>query len=147
MFDQFSSLPGIVDDRFNFAAMADDAFVFQEPVHVAPGEARDLVKIKTVKCDSKVLAFSQDGPPAQAGLKTFKAQFLKQPMVVADRKTPFRVVIVEKLRRISAPAAARFAIGTSNCRAHGSVMSLCGKWCEESLYQKLQPSIGFGGIE
>src|SRR6185503_3922116 len=44
---QFLGLPRIVDDRFDLAAVADNSFVLQKTVDVAPGVAGDLVEIKT----------------------------------------------------------------------------------------------------
>src|SRR5262249_37431471 len=42
-FYQSYGLPGIVDDRFDFSAMANDVLVVQKPLHIALGETRDFV--------------------------------------------------------------------------------------------------------
>jgi len=71
---------------------------------------------------AEVLALCEDGAPTQAGLEPFEAQFLEQAMVVADRKAPFGVVIVEKIRRRGGPAAAWFSIGTDD-RAQDGILN------------------------
>jgi len=57
--------------------MADDTLVLEQAVDVAPAEGCNLVEIETVESGAEVLAFRQDGAPAQAGLKPFQAQLLE----------------------------------------------------------------------
>ena len=105
LFDEFLRPSSIVDDRLDLAAMANYAFIHEQPIDVAPAEARYPVKIKIMKRCAKVFALGEDGAPAQAGLNTLQAQFLEQAMIITDRETPFAIVIVEKFRCGTAPAA------------------------------------------
>ena len=52
------------------------------------------VEIETGEGLAEILALPQDGQPGQARLKTFEADLLEQPEVVADRPAPFMVVVV-----------------------------------------------------
>lgn len=79
--------------------MAYDVVVFQQTLDVVRCETGDSVEVEPVKRGPERLAFDQDRPPAQSGLKTLEAQFLKKPAVVADGESPFRVVILEELGR------------------------------------------------
>ena len=72
---------------------------------IALGETRNPVEIEIMEGRAEVLALGEDGAPAQSGLKTLQTQFLKQAMIITDRETPFGIVIVEKLRCGTAPAA------------------------------------------
>lgn len=105
-FDEFLSPLCIVDDGLDLAAMADDAFILEQTVEVAPGEARYPVEVEIMKSCAKVLSLGENGAPAQSGLKAFQTQFLEQAMIVADRETPLGIVIDQKLRRDAAPSAA-----------------------------------------
>src|SRR6266496_1267596 len=117
-FDELPGLSGIIDDCLDLAAVSNDPFVFEQTIEVALGEACDPVKVEIVEGGAEILALGEDGAPTQSGLKTFETQFLEQAIIIADRKTPFSVVIGQKLRGRSAPAATSFAVGTDNRRAH-----------------------------
>ena len=73
-------------------------------------ETGDAVDIETLERGAEVLALGEDGPPAQAGLKSLERQLLEQALVVRDRKSPLGVVIRQEFRCGSAPAATRLAI-------------------------------------
>ncbi len=102
----FLSPSCIVDDRLDLAAMADDAFILEQAVDVALGETRYPAEIEIMEGGAEVLALGQNGAPAQSGLKTLQTQFLEQAMIITDREPPFGIVIAEKLRCSTAPAAA-----------------------------------------
>ena len=44
--------------------MADDAFILEQTIEVAPGEARYPVEIEIMERRAKVLALGEDGAPA-----------------------------------------------------------------------------------
>ncbi len=98
--------------------MADDAFILQQAVDVAPGEAGDPVEIEIVEGGAEILPLCEDRAPAQPGLKSLEAQLLEQATVVADRKAPFAVVIMRKIRCRTGPAASHIAVRPDDRRAH-----------------------------
>jgi hypothetical protein len=104
-----------VNDRFDLASVADDALILQQAAHFLLVKVRYAVKIEVGEGLPKVLAFGQDGSPAQAGLEAFQADLLKQTDIVFDRKAPLVVVIGLELRRSSTPTAAWLAIGPDHC--------------------------------
>lgn len=116
--DQFLRAPGVVDDRFDLAAVAHDACVGQQAGDVAVRVAGDAVEIEAMEGAAEVVALGEDGAPAQAGLEALQAQLFEQAPVVIYRKTPFGVVVGEELGRGAAPAAARLAVGAGNRLAH-----------------------------
>jgi hypothetical protein len=99
----------VVDEGLDLAPMADDAFILEQAIEIAPGEARDPVEIEIVEGGAEVFALGQDGAPAQSRLKALQTELLEQAAIIADRKTPFGVVISEELWRGAAPAASRLA--------------------------------------
>src|SRR5262245_1424965 len=105
-FDELLSPSRIVDDRFDLAAMADDAFILEQTADVALRETRYPVEIEIMERCAEVLALCEDGAPAQSGLKTLQAQFLEQSLIITDREAPLGIVIAEKLRCGAGPAAA-----------------------------------------
>jgi hypothetical protein len=113
----------VVDDGFDLAAVAHDARVLEEPRDVPPRKARDFVELEVAEGRAEVRALREDGAPAQTRLKTFEAQLFEQPPVVAHRKSPFAIVVIEEFRRTAAPAAAVSAVGSLERvrRAHGRV--------------------------
>ena len=67
--DQLLSSVRIIDGRFDLSAVTNNAFVSQQTIDIARGEARYLVEIEVMKRQSEVFALSEDGAPAQPGLK------------------------------------------------------------------------------
>jgi hypothetical protein len=55
--------------------MAHDAFILQQAIDVAPGEARDPVEIKIMEGGAEALALGEDGAPAQPGWKPSRLNF------------------------------------------------------------------------
>lgn len=66
--------------------MAHDASVSQQALHVRVIKADDLLRFKAGECAAKVFTLVEDGEPAQTRLKTFEADFFKQPALVGDGK-------------------------------------------------------------
>src|SRR5262245_22155124 len=71
-----------------------------------------------MKRSAEVLTLGENGPPAQARLKSLERQLLEKALVVRDRKAPLGVVIRPKCRCRSAPAATRLAVVPEDCFAH-----------------------------
>ena len=63
---------GVVDHGFDLAAVAHDTRVPQQALHIGLAELRHAMKIETRKGRAKVLAFVENGQPAQAGPKAFQ---------------------------------------------------------------------------
>ena len=101
---------GVVDCGFDLATMADDRGVLEKALHVLLSEFGDAVAVEAMENAAEVLALGEDGPPAQAGLKSLEADFLKQTLVVRDGEAPFGIVIADVFRRDDAPAAAWLAV-------------------------------------
>src|SRR5581483_3032979 len=80
LFDELLSPSGVVDNRFDLTAMADDTVILEQTVDVSPGKVSDLVKIEMMEGGAEVLPLCEDRPPAQSGLKSLQAQFLEQAM-------------------------------------------------------------------
>ena len=68
--------PGIIRDRLDLAAMADDPFVFEPRIEVALREAYYLVEV-IIERSAEILALGEDGAPTQSGLNTLQTQFLE----------------------------------------------------------------------
>src|SRR5712671_3095110 len=62
--DELPSLPRIVDDGLDLAAVTDDPFVLEQTHDVALGEARDPVEIKIMEGGTEILALGEDRAPA-----------------------------------------------------------------------------------
>jgi hypothetical protein len=81
------------DRRFNFLAVTDDACVLQQFFDGARREARDLRGVEIRERAPVTLAFAQDRPPAQAGLRCLEHEELEMHAIVAHRHAPLLVVI------------------------------------------------------
>ena len=73
-------------------------------------EVGDPVELETGEGLAEILALAQDRQPRQAGLEAFEADLLEQAVVVGDRPAPFMVVIVQIVRQVAVPEAARRAV-------------------------------------
>ena len=101
---------GIVDRRFDLAAMPHDARILQEALHALGVEAGDLLEVEAGEVLSEGLALAQDGEPAQTGLETFEADLLEEAVVVDDGAAPLVVVVRGVVGRGRAPPAADDAV-------------------------------------
>src|SRR5688572_540971 len=118
----------VVDHRLDLAPVAHDARISEQARDVLLLEARDAIEIEVMKGGAKVLAFSQDGAPAEPRLKPLETKLLEQPAVVGHRKTPLAIVVFEKLRRRTRPLAALFLVGTKESFTHVRLSS-SGQTC------------------
>jgi hypothetical protein len=108
--DQIDGAAGVVDGRFDLAAMAHDPGISQQAGDVLVAEARDFVEIEAGEGLPEILALSQDRQPRQAGLEAFEADLLIEAKIVGDRPTPFAVVVGRVFGRATLPEAARPAV-------------------------------------
>ena len=109
---QVQDAAGVVEDRFDLAAVADDAGVGEEPGDVVRAEAAQGFGVEVGEGAAEVLALAQDGQPGQAGLEALEAELLEQVAVVRRRPAPLLVVVGRVERVVAAPAAADVAVGT-----------------------------------
>src|SRR5512138_2763631 len=68
-FGQLAGAPCVVDDGLDLAAVAHDARVLQQALHVALGEARHALDVEAVEGGAEVFALGEDGAPREAGLE------------------------------------------------------------------------------
>jgi hypothetical protein len=102
----------VVDRRLDLAAMAHDARVAEQSLHVAVVVGGDARRVEAVERGTEVVALAQDREPRQARLEPFQAQLLEQPGVVGDLPAPLVVVVVRVQRIVAAPPAASSAVET-----------------------------------
>src|SRR5687767_5137602 len=108
------SAPGVVDRRFDLAAMTDDSLVAEQSPYVAGVEPRDAVDIEIREGVSEVRTFAENRQPAQTGLESFEADLFEQPPVLGDGNAPFIIVITPINLILTWPPAACDAIGVMN---------------------------------
>src|SRR6185503_12461286 len=97
---------GVIDRRFDLAAMTNDPFVAEQSRDVARREAGDAIDVEVHERAPEVLALPEDRQPAQTGLEAFEADLLEQTAVVFDRLPPLAIVILDVERIGPAPPAA-----------------------------------------
>ncbi|MNY01959.1 hypothetical protein D3C86_1345080 [compost metagenome] len=98
---------GVVDGGQYLAAVAHDAGIAHQAVHVAVGVAGHPFEIEIIEGFAEGLALAQDGDPRHACLKALQADLFVEPAVVRDGPPPFMVVVVGHDRL---PKAARHAL-------------------------------------
>ena len=59
LFDHLRGVLRVIDDGFDFAAMADDAFVLKQTFNVVRSEVRDSHEIEMVKGGAKIFPFAR----------------------------------------------------------------------------------------
>src|SRR5712692_3286734 len=102
----FEEGPGVSDRRFDLEAVAHDAGIGHQSLHVAYSEARDLCSVEPGEGPAVVVAFVQDRRPGEARLGAFEDQEFEELPIVVDRDSPFVVVIAQILFAPQAPRAA-----------------------------------------
>jgi Protein of unknown function (DUF2927) len=105
--DEIQGTLGVVDYRFDLAAMAHDAGIGEAAFHLARSEVRDLGEIESGEGRAKVLALAQNCDPREPGLEAFQAKLLEEAAVVGDRSAPFAIVIAQIECVGARPPAAR----------------------------------------
>ena len=90
LFDLSRIINGCVD----FQAVADDACIGKQPLNIGFVKCGDRIDVETFKCRLKCMLLLQHQRPAQSCLIDFQHQPLKQFIVVLNRKTVLRVVIM-----------------------------------------------------
>ena len=84
---------GVVEHRFDLAAVADDAGVAEQALDVGGAEARDRLGVEVGEGAAEVLALAQDRQPGQARLEALEAELLEQVAVVGRGAAPLVVVV------------------------------------------------------
>ena len=105
------SVSGNTPSRGDFPSVAHDARVLQQALVVGVHEPRNPKEIEAEKNRSKILPLGQDRAPAQAGLKTFQAEFFEKAVVIIDGKAALVVVAKYQVWSGGTPAAARLPTG------------------------------------
>ena len=100
----------VVDHGFDFATVANDTGILQQARHIGLVELGDLGPVEATKGGAKILAFGQNGAPAQARLKTLETDFFKQTDIIVNGIAPFPVVVGVKFWRRGTPGAAQLPI-------------------------------------
>src|SRR4029077_13059646 len=83
----------VLDCSCDFQSIPHDPIVAEQPLNVALVIARDLFRAKSIKRFSIVLAFLQNGVPAQPCLRAFQNQELEEHSIVVYGNAPFLIVI------------------------------------------------------
>ena len=60
LFDQFLHPPGIIDNRLNLAAMADNAFIREQLVDIRLGEVGNPIEIEIMEGGAEVFALGEN---------------------------------------------------------------------------------------
>ena len=96
----------VVDRRFDFPSVSNDAFVFQQTIDISFRELSDFCHFKFRERFAKRIPLSQYRYPTKSGLKSFQADLFEQSAIFLNRKPPFFVVIANVFRIVSAPPTA-----------------------------------------
>ena len=89
----------------DFEPVANDAGVAQQAFELAPIVASDALRVEAIEGGAVVLAFLQDGVPAETGLRAFENEELEESAVIVLRQSPLFVVIADR-QRVARPGAA-----------------------------------------
>src|SRR5262245_44905095 len=108
---KFARTPGIIDGRDDLATVTDNAGVAQQALDMLLVEGGNPIEVEVGEGLAKVFTLAQDGQPGKTGLKPFEADLFEQPPVVGYRPAPFVVMVMQIVRQIAVPEAARDAVG------------------------------------
>src|SRR5262249_11473927 len=111
---------GVGDGGFDLGAIAHYVRVANELFDLGRPEGGDDGWVEVDERPAEAFALSQDGEPRQAGLESFQADLLQDTPVIADRQTPFVVVVVVVFGCGVSPSAAREAVVAHHDIGHGS---------------------------
>src|SRR5688572_16457341 len=75
--DQLERALRVVDGRFDLAAMADDAGILQQALHVAGAETGDRRRIEILEGLAEVVTFAKDRYPAEPRLEALEADLFE----------------------------------------------------------------------
>jgi hypothetical protein len=85
--------PGVLDDRGDLEAIADDAGVGHQSPPLAGPERRDGVGVESREGAAEVLALDEHGEPGEAGLVDLEGEPLEKGRLGADGKSVLAVVV------------------------------------------------------
>ncbi len=88
-------LLGVFGGGHDFPAMSDDACVQHQPFNVWRAKSRDFFEFEAFKDFAEPVALAQNSEPAQARLKTFQRDFLKQAAFVSHALAPLIIVVTD----------------------------------------------------
>ena len=106
------------DRGLDLAAVAHDADVAEQPLHVDRSEAGDRCDVEPRERLPEALALSEDRQPRQPRLEPLQTQLLEEAIVVEDRSAPFVVVIGDVVGCRGAPTAPFAPVGADNQIVH-----------------------------
>jgi hypothetical protein len=95
------------DGGLDLPAMAHDARITQQALHVALRHALDPARIEAGESPPVSRALAEDGRPAEPRLGAFQDEQLEEPAVVVQGHAPLAVVIrhlCRPLRPVAAPS-------------------------------------------
>ena len=87
---------GVEDDRVDFEAIANNAGIVEKGFTFGGIVFEDFVRVKVVEGFAVVVAFFEDGEPAEAGLGSLEIEHLEEEPIVVDGDAPLGVVIGEE---------------------------------------------------
>ena len=121
---QLEHTTSVSDRRLNFAPVADDGRVQNQPFHIPIVEGGDDDRVKGRKSSPESFSFAKDGQPRKAALEPLQAQLFVDAVVVPDGTAPFLVVVVPVFGRRNSPGAPGDAVVTYHCPISHWVLSL-----------------------
>ncbi len=102
---------GIADESLDFQAIPDDSSVEQQAMELTRAIVGDFFRIEIVECSPVIFPLAQDGEPTESCLGALQTKHFEQASILADRNTPFLIVVRDVQRIRGAPSAAQPPIG------------------------------------
>src|SRR5947209_17106468 len=110
LFLDFEVSAGGRDRPLDFSAIAHDACILHQTLHLFRIVAGNARRIEAVESSPKGFALAQDGDPGEPGLETVEDQLLVERTRVPLGHAPFLVVIGDVERVVRRPGAAVAAV-------------------------------------
>src|SRR5262245_38512737 len=107
------------DRRLDLAAVADDAGVREQSLHVLRSVSGDLLDVEAVEGTPEVLPLAQDREPGEPGLEGLQSESFEELVLAVERPPPFAVVVADVLLAAERPPTAALAIGSFLDSLHG----------------------------
>ena len=151
---------GVGDRGVDLAAVAHDAGVGHQPLHVVVPEGRDGVGVEAREGGAEVVALVEDREPRETRLERLERQPLEVGGLPGDPHAPLGVVVGHVHRVAGAPRAAGHAVVAHHCphaRAHDGILAHgtdsavsapapsrdrgpCGRACRAGPHRRRTPS-------
>jgi len=110
---------GVADRRRDLGAVAHDAGVGEEALHVALAEAGDGSRIEAGEGPPVAITAFEDRPPGEPRLRPLQHQELEERAVVVDRHPPLAVVVGDHAGLGAGPGTTGALAGGAN---HGCIL-------------------------